>query len=198
MQPIVQTCLSIHELSNLPRRNGIQGSHFAHKKNSVTRTRQTHKKRPKIVGSKGLSPLVGSGAKPLFARPLARFLRQLRHFSRSRALARSLLSFLASSKSHPNGGKKRQHSRIVKLTPKAHPKRNGIQGPISPQNVSNQDLSNPRKTPKIAGFQRGSAPLAGFGAEPQKNFAYTMPLVGSGAKPRRGLGQSPNRILLKT
>ena len=41
----------------------------------------------------------------LSSSPKSRFLRQLRHSSRSRAPARSLLSFLASSKLHPTGGK---------------------------------------------------------------------------------------------
>ena len=47
---------------------------------------------------------------------MAHFLRQLRHSSRSRALAHSLLSFLASSKLHPFCGKKQGEIRMLKFT----------------------------------------------------------------------------------
>ena len=128
-------------------------------KTSAISIRLTHEKRPYIAGfPRSSAPWVESGAKPLFARPLAHFLRHLRHFSRSRALARSLLSFLASSKLHPNAGKKRQHSRSVKFTQAEWD--TGF--PFRPQNVSNQYPSNPRKPPNIAGFQGGSDPLVGF------------------------------------
>ena len=137
-------------------------------KTSANSTRLTHETAQNCGISEGLIPLW-----LFFARPLAPFLRQHRHFSRSRALARSLLSFLASSKLHPTGGKKRQHSRSVKTYQGGM----GYRVPISPQDVSNQYPANPRKTPHIVGFQRGSAPL-----------------VGSGAKPRRGLGQRPNGV----
>ena len=49
---------SIHELLSSPKRNGIQGSHFAPKP-SVISTCLTYEKRPNIMGSKGLSPLAG-------------------------------------------------------------------------------------------------------------------------------------------
>ena len=127
----------------MEKRNGIQGP--ISPQNVSNQDLFNLQKRPILQDSKGaqphiagfqrsLAPLVGSGAKPLFARPLARFLRQLRHFSRSRALARSLLSFLASSKSHPNGGKKQLYSRIVKFT------QGGMEYkvPFRPPNVSNQ------------------------------------------------------------
>ena len=108
---------------------------------------------------------------PCGALPKAHYLRQLHHSSRSR----SLLSCLASSKLHPTGGKK--ISAFTKF--KNYPSRMGYKTPFRPENVSNQYRPNPRKTPMIAGFQRGSAPL-----------------VGSGAKPRRGLGQNPKKNAL--
>ncbi|MBO5752691.1 MAG: hypothetical protein J6S69_03220, partial [Proteobacteria bacterium] len=52
--------------------------------------------------------------------------------AQSRALARSFASRLVSSKSHPNGGKKRQHSRSVKIYQGGM----GYRVPISPQKVS--------------------------------------------------------------
>jgi hypothetical protein len=49
---------------------------------------------------------------------------------------------------------------------------------FAPKTIVTSNLSNSRRRFKFAGFQRGLAPL-----------------VGSGAKPRRGLGQSPKRTL---
>jgi hypothetical protein len=70
-------------------------------------------------------------AKKFFARPLARFLRQLRCSAQSRALARSFASRLVSSKLHPIGGKKRQRSQSVKIYQGGM----GYRLPISPQKV---------------------------------------------------------------
>ena len=87
----------------------------------------------------------------IFARRMSHFLRPVRHSSRSRAPARSLLSFLASSKLHPFCGKKR--------LPKA------LKGMalFRLQHASKQYPTDSRKTPYFAGFQRspGQSPLVG-------------------------------------
>ena len=139
----------------------------------------------RIVHLAKTAPYCGipEGLEPLwlfFARPLARFLRQLRCSAQSRALARSFASRLVSSKSHPTGGKKRQHSRSVKT----YPRRNGIQGShFAPKSSATSIRLTPENRPKLQ-VPRGSAPWRGLGqspkrtlrtpgAEPQKNFAYT-------------------------
>ena len=92
--------------------------------------------------------------KKFFARPLARFLRQLRCSAQSRALARSFASRLVSSKSHPLGGKKRQHSQSVKTYQGGM----GYRVPISPQDVSKQYPANLQKRPTLRD-SKGAKPL---------------------------------------
>ena len=53
--------------------------------------------------------------------------------------------------------------------------------PFHPKMYTKNKSSN-TNAPHIAGFQRGSDPLARFGAAPQKNFTYT---VGFGAEPQK-------------